>query len=49
MTKDVRTQRTLLKSLKEALRERLSPEQFSRIFALIATDQLVAKLFPKSK
>ncbi len=32
MTKDVRTSRTPLKSLKEALRERLSPEQFSRIF-----------------
>ena len=32
MTEDVRTPRTPLKSLKEALRERLSPEQFSRIF-----------------
>jgi len=32
VTKDVRTPRTPLKSLKVALRERLSPEQFSRIF-----------------
>jgi len=32
VTKDVRSPRTPLKSLKEALRERLSPEQFSRIF-----------------
>ena len=33
MTEDRPTSRTPLKSLKEALRERLSPEQFSRIFA----------------
>ena len=32
MTEDVRTLRTPLKSLKEALKERLSPEQFSQIF-----------------